>query len=157
VSGDDSPPGWQRVVVDYPERLPIALVRTTDDRLLGFAVRPDGWLLQSETLAFSLDAGWPEVFPSLTEELSVESGRQAWQTWCQPRGLSGLGPETCPIEVDGHLLRVTVPPRLMERLTATRNDILKGEAWVLIGSGRLRSAMLLEAVEEGKKATLRPV
>lgn len=148
-AADGGPPEWQRVVVDRPERLPVAVVRTADDRLLGFAAKSDGWALQSEAPVFELGAGWPEVFPQLTEAPPAETWQQAWQAWCQPRGLAGLGVETCVVRPEGHLLRVAAPPRLMERLKATRSDALKGEAWVLAGAGRLRAAALLDVVEEG--------
>jgi hypothetical protein len=146
------PPSWQRVVVDRAERLPVAVVQTEADRLLGFAVRQDGWTLLSEATAFALEQGWQEVFPKLTAPLPLECWQQAWRTWCQPRGLVGLGVETCPVEPEGHRLCVTAPPRLMERLRATRSDALKGEAWVLVGGGRVRPAALLDVVEEGAKS-----
>jgi len=141
--------------VDYPERLAAVLVQAADGRLLGFAVRPEAWELRAEAPVFTLDEHWPEVFPRLAEPLPAENWRQAWQTWCQPRGLAGLGAEACPVEPAGHLLRVRVPPRLMERLRTTRSDALKGEAWLLAGAGRLRSAALLEVVEENARAALR--
>jgi hypothetical protein len=150
--GPGSPPEWQRVVVDRAERMPVVVVRTADDRLLGFAVRQDGWTLPSETPVFDLGEGWSEAFPYLTEAMSLEEGQQAWQAWCQPRGLAGLGVENCPVRLEGHMLHVTVPPRLLERLRATRSDALKGEAWVLVGTGRLRAAALLEILEEGPRA-----
>jgi hypothetical protein len=150
-----SAPTWQRVVVDRPERLAAVVVRSEDGRLVGFAVRQDNWGLQAEAPLFSIDREGAEVFPQLSEGLSADQWQQAWQAWCQPRSLAGLGVENCGIGQEGHRLRVTVPPRLLERLRATRSDALKGEAWLLGGSGRLRAAALLEIAEEGPSTTLR--
>jgi hypothetical protein len=142
------PAEWQCVVLDRPERLAAVVVRTEDDRLLGFGVRQENWALQSTAAAFALDTDWQEVFPQLAEAQPLESWDQAWRAWCQPRGLTGAAVETSSVQQpEGHRLLVTVPARLMERLRATRSDALKGEAWVLAGTGRLRPAALLEIVE----------
>jgi hypothetical protein len=155
VTGDRSaaPPAWLRVVVDRPERLTAVVVRTEAGKSLGFNVRQENWALQSESPAFNIDHHGTEVFPELAEGTLAESWQQAWLSWCQPRSLTGLGAENCGIVQVGHRVRVTVPPRLLERLRATRSDALKGEAWLLGGTGRLRAAGLLEIVEEGAQAS----
>jgi DNA-binding transcriptional ArsR family regulator len=153
LGGPGAAPGtrpWQPVIIDHPQRLVAALVLAPGEgdreRLLAFAVRPEGWLLRSAEPVLSLADGWHEPFPELAEEPSAERWREAWWTWCQPRGLTNAAAETTDVRRDGHRLRVTVSPRLLERLRAARSDALKGEAWVLAGDGRIRAAALLEVV-----------
>jgi hypothetical protein len=142
---------WQRVVVDRPERFPAALVLTggpaDGERLQGFAVRPEGWLLQASKPAFELDGDWAEVFPDLVRDPAADVWRPAWRAWCQPRGLPASEVEACSVELHDCRLRVLAPPRLVDRLRAARSDVFKGEAWVLAGTGRLRQAAVLELVE----------
>ncbi len=144
----DDPPPWRRVLVDRPERLPVALALTEDGRLLGFAVRPDNGTLQGDAPAFSLEEGWRDVFPRVADEPPAEDWLCAWHSWCQPRGLTGAGLDPVDLRPEGHRLIVTAPPKLMERLRSTRSDALRGEAWVLAGNGWLRRAAMLEVVEE---------
>jgi hypothetical protein len=161
---------WQRIILDRMERLVAALVLAPAvetaaipafspgdaplsaasgdrERLLGFTVKPEGWELQAGEPAFSLEAGWQEIFPELTVDPPQEQWRQAWREWCQPRGLSAADVDACVLEQQGSRLRVLAPPRLVERLRAARSDVFKGEAWLLAGSGRLRAAALIELVE----------
>ena len=160
VLGPDATPGlpepWRRVVLDRPERLPIMLALTArpegGDRLIGFAVRQENWGLHTEAPLFSLEEGWPEAFPSLMQGPSAAQWEDAWRTWCQPRGLAA---ETGGLQPEGHRLRVKASPRLLERLRATQSDALKGEAWLLAGSGRLRAAAQIEIVESEPRPALR--
>jgi len=152
-STSNGPPSWRRVVVDRPERLPVIVVRTEDDRLLGFSYRPDVWVLHLEPPAFSLGADWADVFPALTDPPPLEEWLRAWQAWGQPRGLTGPGLEPTEIKQDGHRLKMTAPPRLLDKLRSTRSDALKGEAWLLAGSGRLRAAALVELAVPGPLLT----
>jgi hypothetical protein len=145
------PLAWQRVVVDRPERLLVALTVTEFPEgkrgLLAFAVRQDGWVLNSAEPALSLAEGWHELFPELANELPLEVWRQAWRSWCQPRGVSLADAAACGLERQGERLRVTAPARLLEHLRATRSDALKGQAWLLAGEGRLRTAALIDLGE----------
>jgi hypothetical protein len=144
-------PAWQRVIVDRPERLPVALVLNVapegDTQLLGFPVRQEGWVLQASHAVFVLRGDWQAPFPELGSQPSEEACRQAWQSWCQPRGLPAEEVAACALQAEGLHLRVGTPPSLLERLRATRSDALKGEAWLLIGDGALRAALLLQVAE----------
>lgn len=146
---------WQRIIVDRPERLVAALVLVPADerreRLLGFAVRLEGWVLESAEPAFLIDADWQEVFPELVVDLSLDHWQQAWRAWCQPRALPAAEVDACTLERQGCRLRVTATPRLVERLRAARSDVFKGEAWVLAGTGRLRPAAQVELVERKRE------
>jgi len=163
-TGPETGPGaaepWQRVMLDRPERLAAVLVLAPSaeagDRLLGFTVKQDGWALQSQAPALTLGEGWQELFPPLAQGLPAESWEQAWQTWCQPRGLGSAVEETASLQPEDHRLRVAVSAQMLERLRATRSDALKGEAWILAGSGRLRAAALLDIVQGDVKPTVQP-
>jgi hypothetical protein len=149
-----SPSNWRQVMIDRSERLAAALVLSTDadgERLLGFGVRPEGWTMQTEQPVLALDAEWRGVFPDLAGQPVEEDWKQAWQAWCQPRGLIGVSGEASAWRPEGHRLIVTVTARLMERLRSTRSDVLRDEAWVLAGTGRIRRAALLKVVEAEAK------
>jgi hypothetical protein len=139
------------VILDRPEHLFAFLTLTGEEggaeRLLGFAVRQDGWVLQAAPPAFALGPDWRDQFPQLGDEVPLDAWRQAWRVWCQPRGLPPAEVEACPLEPQDHRLRVLAPRRLVERLRAARSDALKGEAWLLAGTGNLRRLALLDLVE----------
>jgi hypothetical protein len=143
---------WRRVVLDRPGQLPAVLAEVGGEtaegtHLVGFAVGVPGWALRREPLLFDFAEGWQREFPHLAAGLPAEAWRQAWQTWCQPRGLPRAEVEACRAELAGHLLRVAAPPRLVERLRAAHSDAVKGEAWLLAGAGRTRAAALIELRE----------
>src|SRR5262249_17667951 len=104
------PPEWQRVIVDHPERLLVALAVAPSapggERVLGFAARPDGWVLQAAKPVFVSGPGWPAAFPELAEEPRPEWWRQAWRDWCQPRGLPAGEIEACRLERRDYKLHV---------------------------------------------------
>jgi hypothetical protein len=140
---------WQRIIVDRPEKLlALLLLVPTEDgfALHTHAVRQDGWVVQPEP-ALTLTTGWQEPFPELLEEPAPAVWRQAWRQWCQPRGLMLTETDTCPLERVGHRLRVELSSRVVDRLRSARSDALKGEAWLLAGEGRTRTAAVLEIVE----------
>jgi len=141
-------PAWQRVIVDRPERLPVVLVLAgvTDSnrQFLGFAVRQERWALQATHPVFILREDWHAPFPELGRGPSETACRQAWRLWCQPRGLLAEDVEACDLRPDDLHLHVAAPTSLVERLRTARSDALKGEAWILIGEGTLRRAVVLD-------------
>ncbi len=141
---------WQRVMLDRPERLLTALVVLPavdgGECLHGYPIRQEGWAMQAEP-AFTLPAGWQEIFPELELEPPPEQWRDAWRMWCQPRGLTGPETESCPLRREGHRLQAELTSRFVERLRSARNDALKGEAWILAGEERIRTAAQLEILE----------
>jgi hypothetical protein len=145
-----STPAWQLVPLDRPEQIVAALVLTHPpegkEQVLGFAARAEGWVLQTAEPAFALGDDWPETFPELAIEPDPGAWRDAWLSWCQPRGLPVAEIEACRLELDGMRISIQAPERLLERFRATRSDVLKGEAWLLAGSGRLRRAARAEIV-----------
>jgi hypothetical protein len=141
---------WQQVVLDRPERLVAALVLTAGaggESMLGFAVRQEGWILQTEQPAFTLGQDWRSVYPEFVDEMREEEWRQAWRAWCQPRGLSGVSGEAGSFKSEGHQLVVSASARLMDKLRSSKNEALRDEAWVLAGGGRIRRAALLKVIQ----------
>lgn len=144
---------WNRVVLLQPEQLPIILMtRVAGSRrqLLGFAVRIDGWILEAERPLLEVEDDWAELFPELKHSSPEESWKEAWLEWCRARGLSKSDAEPCAIQHQGCRLRVIASPRLLERFRSGRSDVLKGEAWLLGGSGPLRPMAALEVVARGQ-------
>jgi hypothetical protein len=139
---------WQRVVLDSVGTLLLVLLRTESaaagkPTVLGFAVRAEGWTLETEPI-LTLAEGWEDVLPDLASEPSPEAWQHAWQAWCQPRGLPRTEVESCRLERSGHRLLVYAPPSLIERLRTARSDAIKHEAWLLAGDGRTRAAAQID-------------
>lgn len=141
---------WRRVVVDQPERLPAVLVRTAgergEERLLGFAVAK-AWTLNPAAPALSLGGDWREVFPELASDPGPDAWRQAWRAWGQVSGLSAAETDACLLERRDHRLRVTAARGFLDRLRGLRPEVFKGEAWLLAGGDRFRSAAAVEVVD----------
>jgi len=79
------------VILDRPEQILMVFIPSGDAaerRRLGFAVRADDWVLQTDAPALSLDEDDGDVLPALGAEPSPEMWREAWRVWCQRRGLS---------------------------------------------------------------------
>ncbi len=139
VTQGDAASRWRGVVVDRAEQVTaaLALVREAEDgsgeRLLAYAV-------DSGVPILTAGAGWREVFPDLTDEASDEAWRDAWRAWCATRGVSAEECASCAVRREGHRLHVTAPGRL-------RDVVREEETWLLVGSGSVRPAALVELVE----------
>ncbi len=148
-----SPGAWRGVMVDRPEHLVVLFVlvgdRSDSAALRGHALRPEDWSVLDEPL-LSLGNGWQETLPDLTVDPSADQWRSAWQAWCHPRALPSAEVDACRLERHGVNLRVEASSRLIERLRAARSDAVKGEAWLLAGAGRVRTACRIELVERGR-------
>jgi hypothetical protein len=144
-------PAWRRVILDAPQHLFALVAQVVEEgkgeHLLGFGVRQEGWVLEGAQPAFALHRDWRDLFPEVAEDLPLDAWRQAWRTWCQPRGVPSPDVEACVLERQEYRLRVVAPKRLVERLRAARSDALKGEAWLLAGTGNVRGMALVELVE----------
>src|SRR5205807_9996618 len=132
---------WCRVILDRPKHLLTLMITVSApdnrEKLLGFAIQQQTWILHYEEPVFEIQGLWKHVLPDLSVEPSVEQWRQAWRDWCQPRGLPGSESETCTLERRNCRLRILASSRLLERLRLARSDALKGEAWLLAGTGRI--------------------
>ena len=144
---------WDRIVVDYPERLFVVLVRTASeqegDHLLGYGVRTDGWALQAAEPAFELDSGMESLFPEWNAVPTEDQWRQSWSAWCQSRNLPVAEAAACTFAFQDTRLRIGVPKQLMDRFRITRNEVLKGETALLAGAGRVQVLAAVELFELG--------
>jgi hypothetical protein len=145
---DESPAAnWRRVLLDSVEQRLFVFVHAANSsaagQLLGFWVRPEGWVLEAQPM-LALASGWEEALPDLAAEPSPQMWRQAWQEWSHPRGLPPADVAACKLERLDHRLLVRAPLRLLERLRAARSDAVKQEAWLLAGEGRTRLAAQIE-------------
>ena len=147
VSPVGSTANWRRVMLDCLEQRLFVFIHSATSpaapQLLGFCVRPEGWVLEAQPLLV-LSEGWEEALPDLTAEPSPQLWRQAWQEWSHPRGLPPAEVAACRLERLDHRLLVHAPLRLIERLRAARSDAVKQEAWLLAGEGRTRLAAQIE-------------
>jgi hypothetical protein len=144
-------PPWQRILIDRAERMGVVLILAEHggeaEKLLGFAVQPQPWTLQAAEPVLALGSAWGEVFPELTGDVLEERWWEAWRAWCHPRSLPEREVEACTLRHTDHRLLVTAPRELIERLRASRSDALRGDAWLLAGSGSLRPAAQVELIE----------
>jgi hypothetical protein len=143
-----SPTPWHSVVLDRAERLVAAFVvaagEAGGERLFGFGVQEETWILEASEPILVLGAGWQEPFPEMAHDVPLDSWREAWQAWCQPRGLPTQEVNTCGLERQGHRLKVLAPAPFVERLQMGRGDAVRGKAWILAGGGAYRAAALIE-------------
>lgn len=141
-------PAWQSVLVDRPGYLVAALVLApaeSGERLLAFPVDPESWAMPAREAAF-IAAGDPRgVLPDLADPPPA-AWREAWLAWCQRRGLPTVEAEQTEVEKSEQAVRVRIPQRLHDRLRSSRSEALKGEAWLLAGTGRVRMAAPVEVV-----------
>jgi hypothetical protein len=146
--GAGTEPDWRQVPFVRAEQALLVLVETTDSgAVLGFPVRADGWALGREPV---LSLPGAEALLAVVGAVDAEAWKHSWQTWCQQRNLPAAEAEACKLEVVGHRLVVQAPPRLIERLRSARSDALKGEAWLLAGTGRARATALIDLGETGQ-------
>jgi hypothetical protein len=148
LPADGTLEAWQRVVVDRPERIMLALVVVGGEsgkEVHGFAVKVDGWTLFDGAPVLRMpaltepDALWPE----LLQPPPMPVLQDAWRSWCKQRQMPGNEVEMCTLTYQPPRLAVHAPPRLVQRLQAAKSDLFKGDAWILVGDGYLRSATQL--------------
>ncbi len=137
----DDVAAWRHVILDRTEQVLAVLVLMpgpTGPRLLGFAARQEGWVLQAAEPILVLDDGWQLLFPELAGQPAAELAR-AWQTWALQHGLTEAEAASCRANWTGHRLRIQGPAPLEERARPA-----KGETWLLLGEGFVRTAAQLE-------------
>jgi len=150
LAGAASPPQeiWRAITVVQPRHLLalLVLVRSAaqEEKLLGFAVQQPRWLLEAERPAFEVKQAWRELVPEAIAEPPLEVWRQSWRDWCRARGLPEAETDACALEQRHCTLHVTTGSSLVDRLQASHDVALKGEAWLLCGAERIRKAARLE-------------
>jgi hypothetical protein len=143
---------WRQVILDRAEHAPLLFVQLGggdgDSSLIGYLVRCDNWTLQREPPALMLGGGWQEVLPDFADGLSLEAWREAWLAWCQSRQLPAPEALACQVEYADCKIHVKAMKVFVERLKATRNEVLRGETWLTLGTGRTRAAACVEIREQ---------
>lgn len=140
----DSPPSWQRVIVDRPERLLMVLIACgPDQRLLGFAARQEGWELHSRQPVLNLPAAVRPDIPDLAST-PIELWNAAWQSWCKAHAIPAAEFQDCVLIPQSCSLHIQAPAALLARLTAAKSEALRGETWLLAGAGYLRATAQVE-------------
>ena len=135
---------WQAVIVDRPERVLLALiVAGSDKEMLGFAVKVEGWTLFDRVPIVRLPDPTSPLWPELAQPLPGSIWQEAWRSWCRQRQLPTNEVEICALNYHAPRLDVQAPGRLMQRLQAAKSDLFKGDAWLLVGEGYLRTAAQL--------------
>ncbi|MBM4070027.1 MAG: hypothetical protein FJ271_13905 [Planctomycetes bacterium] len=145
--GSEESSVWQRVLVDHPERhLTVwALVPGSEEGacLLVFAARQDGWALHGGEPLIRIADGWQEAFSGLTAEPDTASLRHAWKAWASSRGLSDADADAATMSLTGHHLEIQPPAAALDRLKKSKSDVFKGDTWLLVGDGLIRTAVVL--------------
>jgi hypothetical protein len=143
LADDASLESWQHVVVDRPERVMLVLAAVNAQgakEVQGFAVKVDGWTLFDRAPILRLPAPADTVWPG---EPTMAAWQEAWRSWCKQRQLPANEVELCSLSYQPPRLEVQAPSRLVQRLQAAKSDLFKGDAWLLVGDGYLRTAVQL--------------
>jgi hypothetical protein len=148
---DPTTDDWQTIVFDQAEHFFVAFIEIAgaggETHLSGYAGQIEGWTLNTREAGIEIGEGWPDVFPELAAHASEEQWQTAWRAWGQQRGVPPAETAACQLTRSGCALRVAAPRKVMSRLQEARSDALRGEAWLLAGSGRSRAAARVELTE----------
>ena len=143
-----SPPAWQRVSVDRPERLLIALIAVgpgpQGERLLAFSARQEGWELRGDRLIMDLPGPARLGSPALCPATDAAPWTRIWQAWCRTRNLPAAEVQECVLKPNGYRLTIHVPDSLHRRLATAKSDLLTGNSWLLSDEGYIRSAVQVQ-------------
>jgi hypothetical protein len=143
---------WRLILFDQAEHFFVAFLELAgpagETRLRGYAGQSEGWTLDTREAAIEIGESWQEALPDLAADPAIELWQGAWRAWGQQRGIPPAETATCRLARSGCLLQVEAPRRLLSRLQDTRSDALKGETWLLAGTGRARAAAKVELTEQ---------
>jgi hypothetical protein len=134
---------WQQVVVDRPERVMLGLLQVNGAggrEVHGFAVRVDGWTLHDRAPVLRMPAPAEAIWPV---EPTMPNWQDAWRTWCKQNKLPANEVDACTLTYQAPRLEVQAPARLVQRLQAAKSDLFRGETWILVGDGYVRTAVQL--------------
>jgi hypothetical protein len=145
LAGHSTLEAWQQVIVDRPERVMLVLVLVSKE-VLGFAVKVDDWGLINRAPVLRMPAPVDMLWPELTQPPPMQVWQDAWRSWCKQRQLPTNEVEICSLTYQPPRLEVQAPNRLVQRLQAAKSDLFKGEAWLLMGDGYMRTAVQLNLV-----------
>ena len=135
--------GWRGVLLDRAEHAPLLFVETATS-LLGFLARLDNGTLQREPPALAVNEGWRELLPDFAESLDVAAWRKAWLAWCENRQLPPNEAAACAVEYADCKVHVKAVKGLVDRLKMARSELMRGETWLTLGTGRTRAVASVE-------------
>lgn len=138
-------PAWEQVIVDRAERFLFVLLRSNAE-WIGYSARADGWNLFDQTPIMRLPVTDGTLGSDLLEAPALPVWQDAWRDWCKQRNLPLNEAESCTLTYQPPRLEVQAPERLVQRLRAAKSDLLKGEAWLLVGDGFVRTAAVITIV-----------
>jgi len=129
---------WDNVIVDRPECVPLALVETKQQQLLGFGIHRETWKLLASAPMVTVGPAWPRVFPVLTHEASADWQLSAWRMLARERGISDADAAACTVSAGENSLHITAPAKPGDAVRRLRNESTKGQTWTLAGEGAIR-------------------
>jgi hypothetical protein len=144
-----APASWNHVILDRAERLLVVLFQGPKPKedLLGFAIRPEGWVLNAAEPILHLPADARTVFWEQDQSAAFDLWQRAWLSWCRIRNLPLDYAQECSLALVEERLRIAAPEQLIRYLQIGKSEILKGETWLLAGEGYVRQAARLEVVQ----------
>ena len=98
-----------QVIIDRPERLLAVFLEGGEHELLGFGVRPEGWLLDAAKPIVRLPNAAMSAL-DLTRSAATPTWKQAWQSWCQPRSLPRADVDDCSLALIEDSCRASTHP-----------------------------------------------
>jgi hypothetical protein len=133
------------VIVDRTERLLMAFleVNKPEQEILGFGIRPEGWVLNAAEPILRLPASAAPLVAELSAPASLELWQQAWLGWCRLRGLPEADAGACSLTLEKECLCVQAPEGLHAHWQAAKSEIFHGDTWLLAGTGYVRRAARL--------------
>lgn len=138
---------WSRLIVVRPEQAHVLLAVCPAGRdreqLLGFNVQTDNWHLRHQNPSLQLGEDWSDVFPELKKPPEEEDWKNGWQDWGRTQGLAPHLLEECEIHPREHQLQIRAPEAVIGLIKKSRREALRGDSWILVGTGYLRRVVQL--------------
>jgi hypothetical protein len=142
IQAGSSTDAWKHVIVDRPQRVLLS-VMIAGQQLVAFAVKVNGWGLDEKAPVLKLPISARAAWPGPAADVPHAAWQESWQAWCRERQLPAGEVNACQIAHRPPRLEIQAPPRLLQRLQASKSDLFKGEAWLLVGDGYVRTAAQL--------------
>jgi hypothetical protein len=155
-AGGSNPEIGRRGIGCQPEYLSVVLLKaktaSRNDHLLGFGFNPTEWTLNVTKPVLDWPLSKLDSFSELIPQPATEQWREVWTEWGKENGLSDAELADSTLEPRDFRLRVFAPRSVLDKLRAMRNEVLRGEVWLLTRSDRIRAAGLLDiGTREEKK------
>ena len=137
---------WKNIAIDSPRQVELALMEVPAPEatmLLGFALHPNDWRLQSTDPVLKIPRGWQDIFPDLMVEPELSTWMQAWLDWSATHELPAQLAKACSLEYVGNQLIVRGPAEVIRACQG-----LQQAWWLLAPGGRSRRAIRIDQIVE---------